>query len=236
MKKNLPGLIVQIGILLFLFFSKTGNAQSWELNGNINSGLFFFGGESAEKNTIYVGRLNTPYGKRGGLSWGVSADLKRVSKTDFLYGLNLGFEVLRSRIKVTEDRLYDDVFSEINESAYLNNSFVNTYPYFGKRFKLPNSELDLTAGFDIAYLLSSKEKIDFDVIGGRSDHPIDRKNINVDLRPRIQLAFNYNRMGIYTGYSHGLVNYTPKMDGANNQIYSRMFRFGLTYKIASAMK
>lgn len=66
---------------------------------NLNSGLFSFGGVSAEKNSIifyYDGDLlghsytNNPYGSKNGLCFGLSGTLKHISKRSLLPGLNWG--------------------------------------------------------------------------------------------------------------------------------------------------
>ncbi|WP_264520743.1 hypothetical protein [Flavobacterium sp. N1994] len=58
-------------------------------------------------------------------------------------------------------------------------------------------------------------------------------NTSFDLRPRLQVSADYYNFGLYLGYSYGLVNYnTNPRSGANTgNTYSRMIRFGVTYKL-----
>ena len=52
------------------------------------------------------------------------------------------------------------------------------------------------------------------------------KNPNLDIRPRIEFTSYYKKFGLTIGYSLGLTNYSDAGLGA----YSRMIRFGISYK------
>lgn len=56
--------------------------------------------------------------------------------------------------------------------------------------------------------------------------------MDYDIRPRVQLSSNFDKFGIYMGYSKGLSNYLRGYDGGSPyEGYSRIIRFGLTYKL-----
>jgi hypothetical protein len=100
MKKSL----LTVFVLLFwtaIFGQKT------ELRISLNSGLFSFSGQSAEKmtainysNSTNSGYTNNPYGSKTGLCYGLSANLKTISKQNIVLGLDVGYETLRSNVAI----------------------------------------------------------------------------------------------------------------------------------------
>src|SRR5450755_842612 len=100
MQKTLPTLIA------LLFLTNTFG-QKTEYGISLNSGLFSLAGRSAEStsfinfdNFINSGYTNNPFGSNVGFSYGLSGDLKRVSKKDWIIGFDLGYEYLRSKILI----------------------------------------------------------------------------------------------------------------------------------------
>ena len=73
-------------------------AQKTEFSIALNSGLFAFAGASAEKttsinwdfgNTNRTGYTNNPYGAKFGLGYGVSTNLKRITKDNIVIGVGI---------------------------------------------------------------------------------------------------------------------------------------------------
>ena len=93
--------------------------------------------------------------------------------------------------------------------------------------------MDFLAGTDLAYCLFGKERgswvQEFDY--EKQTITKNRSTIRFDFRPRIQSTIQYKKYGLYAAYSIGLVNYKSDYVGGVNECYSRMFRFGLTYKL-----
>ena len=229
--------ILLVSSLLFCFAS--AYSQSTEVNVNLNSGLFSFTGESATStswiNSISEedGYTNTPYGSRGGLSYGVSASLTQVYKSNLIIGADLGYEMLRSRVKITRVSASTEGNMPLaaDGRTYLNNSFINLFPKIGYRLSLAKISIDLSAGMDIAYCLSAQEK-GYAEAGTREYNTArDRKTINTDIRPRVQANVSTGKYGAYVGYSRGIRNYKSDFVGGTNEAYSRLVRFGLTYRI-----
>ncbi|MFT3750311.1 MAG: hypothetical protein QM768_18485 [Agriterribacter sp.] len=221
-------------------------AQQTTFGISLNSGLFSFRGKSAEKTTAIIyynaekqGYTNNPYGSKTGLSYGFSLYIKRATKKSFLFGIDAGYETLRSKISVDQVFYNSSIMSAaagtgINASGrtYLNNTFLNFYPYAGYRLSFNRIKLDLTGGFDIGYCLSAKEEgTATDIDGKKYEASLDRKTIKTDIRTRIQITAHYKMIGIYAGYSAGLVNYKPGYTGGVNEAYSGMLRFGTTFTI-----
>lgn len=211
-------------------------AQQTEFRASLNSGFFSYRGNGAESvsrinNTAYA---NNPYGSKGGLCYGLSLNLRRVAKSNFLFGADLSYEMLRSRIDLKYSDIIGDIASQFEGKTYLNTSFINLFPYIGRRVKVVGQPFDLIGGLDVAYILSAREKGSAMSIDNSQLHietSIDRKHIKTDIRPRVQLSTDLNKIGFYVGYSYGLRNYQVRLIGGSTEAYSRMWRLGVTYRL-----
>ncbi len=231
--------------LVFLFTFKAAGQQT-EFSIIMNSGLFSFQGPSSEKVTfLNVSQspeatkyyTNNPYGSKYGLLYGISLNLQRITKKNIILGISFGYENLRSKISIDHISFNSNGDLGIFNIAaigkiVLNHHFSNLFPNIGYRIKLKKFSLDLSAGSDLAYCLLAYErgstKSEF---GNKYKTSKNRSTIRFDFRPRIQATFNYRKYGLYGAYSNGLVNYQSSYVGGINECYSRMFRFGLTYKL-----
>lgn len=227
--------------LLFSILILSGFSQSTELTARINSGLFSFSGESAE-GTEQInynleterGYTNNPYGNRPALSYGVSANISRLTKSNIKLGLDFGYEVLRSKIEINSLWLFSDIINEnidAHGQTYINSSFVNIFPSLGYRTSIRSTSLDFDIGLDMANCLSSTEKGEATSNAGTYTTEVDRKTIEIDIRGRVQLTVSKNKTGGYLGFSQGIRNYKEGFAGGTNIVFSRMVRFGLLYKI-----
>ncbi len=228
-------------ILISIIFLTVGYSQSSEYSFRLNSGLFSFSGHSSESTTFINYRLdkndgytNNPYGSKMGLSYGISANINRISKHNIIFGFDLGYELLRSKIDiygVWESGGIKNEMVAANGHTSLNYSFINTFPYFGYRFTISKINIDLSGGIDFAYCLSANEKGSATSETRDYNTKRDRKTIDTELRPRIQLGFYKGNIGIYFGYSKGLRNYKSGYVGGTNVAFGNLIRFGLKYKI-----
>jgi len=238
MKKTVLTLII-IFILTRVF------AQRMEYSLSFNSGLFSFAGRSSgstsfinsyASSTALNPYTNNPYGSKNGLCYGISANAKRVTKMNIIYGIDLGYEMLRSQ--TTINAVYDHTIaisttlSPASGKTNIDFSFINMQPFAGYRFTMRPVYIDITAGVDVAHCLSAREKGNATTTTALAyNTSVDRKTITTDIRPRIQLAAGYKKWGVYTGYSLGQVNYLKGYVGGTNESYSRIFRFGITYRL-----
>lgn len=103
----------------------------------------------------------------------------------------------------------------------------------GYRLPVNRLNIDFTGGLDIAYCINSKENGSATAKDGtKYKTDVDRENINFDIRPRIQIAANYEKTGVYIGYSLGLADYMGDYVGGNfGKCYVSFLRFGLTYQV-----
>ena len=233
-------------VLIILVFSTCAFAQKTEFRLALNSGLFSFGGNSTVSESYirnYPGYdipnyTNDVYSSKNGITYGLSFDIKRITKRNFIFGLNTGIEVLKNKIDINGVYFYGIVgpspatIQKGSGSTVTTYNFINTNPFVGYRFNLNKISLDLTGGFDVSYCLRAHENGFVDVFNDiRPTTSVNIKNINFDFRPRIQLEFNFKKVGVYVGYSYGIVNYYPQNQVANPEAYSRLIRFGLSFKI-----
>lgn len=218
-------------------------AQKTELTISANSGLFSFAGLSSDNSsTLLIPNASpaytlNPYGSKNGFSYGLSAEIQRISKRNIIAGLDAGYELLKSKLDITivAENLYSSNSSSYHRAkghTFIYNNFINIFPYIGKRFIKNKMLFDLATGLEAGYCLKSTEKAYATIENGtRYTTSLDRETITTDVRPRIQLSGHYKRSGILIGYSYSLSNYKAGYIGGKNQCYSRLFRFGLTHKI-----
>jgi hemolysin activation/secretion protein len=217
-------------------------AQKTETRIIFNSGLFSFSGQSAEGATFVnynattkSGYTNNSYGSNKALCYGFSLQRNHITSWNFIFGFDLGYELLRSKILIDEVADYDGT-SNINYpatgKAFLNFGFLNFFPHVGFRIKAKNISFDITGGFELALKLKSWESGGAKASDG-TEIVTSTNNAHsnlFDFRRRIQLAVNYKRISPYIGYSVGLVNYSNSSGGANDA-FARMLRIGIAYKL-----
>lgn len=231
-------------VLLLATFSLNFFYSQTEISVEVNSGLFSFGGSSSAKNSMIIVNegwsnskyTNNPYGKNADLALVLSINFKKVFKNKLFIGSSLGYEILKSKMNVTEVFLNTDYNSpqQLSASGKTNLTYnnINFYPYFGYRIPAKSINFDISAGADFGFILSAKEKGSAKASNGITyETSLDRKTISTDFRPRIQLDAHYQKFGVYLGYSFGTINYMKDYIGGNFDTKSRMLRFGLTYQL-----
>ncbi|HTN38033.1 MAG TPA: hypothetical protein VL053_13225, partial [Arachidicoccus sp.] len=96
-KCTLNGIFTGIFMLAALLCTSILTAQKAELRANFNTGLFSFGGKDAA-NTSWINNetaTNNPYGRKSGLSYGLSLNVRKITPSRFLYGIDAGYEMLQ---------------------------------------------------------------------------------------------------------------------------------------------
>jgi len=223
---------------IFIFTNCYGQKTEYRLG--FSSGLFSFSGVSAEKISFInysvnynIAYTNNPYGSQQGFCYGFSGNLKRILKNNFVFGIEAGYERLRSKISIDRVVNYDGILTTqylVDGKTFLDFSFINLEPFAGYRIISNKSSFDLTAGIDIAYCLDAEEKGEATGANGTTYKTSeDRKTISIDIRPRLQISTGYKNFGVYLGYSFGLPNYKSGYVGGTNEAYASFMRFGFTY-------
>lgn len=237
---NVMKTLTSLFLLSYIFISPA-YAQHSEFSVHLNSGFFSFGGESAtERSFIIVSDISTienytnnPYGTQSKLAYGISAQYHRITKNKLIFGLQTGYEILRSEVSINDVAIdLIDPPSSATGHTIFRNDFINVYPNIGRRFKLNDLDIDLTMGPELGFNIISKEKGEATTNTGllvETDH--NRNHNDTDFRLRSSLTVYYNNWGITTGYSYGLSNYSAESIGGNSERFSRFIRFGVSYTI-----
>lgn len=219
----------------------TASGQQTEFAVQAGSGLFGFRSPGAASETTLHGNdvaslpyiLGNSYGRSSGLSYSLAGQVQRVAQGRLVYGIQIGYESLESRIPITR---YIGGFSLVETPAdgraTLRNQFINLHPFFGKRFGKQRLSLDATAGVDVGFILSEHEFSELRYNGSYyTTTDRDRPAPTVDVRPRLNLTGYYRAFGLSIGYAQGLTNYVSTMF-TDRKAYTRMWRVGLVYRLA----
>jgi hypothetical protein len=236
-------------LIIFLVLTKS-YSQKNELKICLNSGLYSFRGDASAAKTnmyfvnyppiVFISTVN-PYGIKNGLSSGLSLNFQRVLKENIIFGINAGYQSNKSKILidiVDIDESSNIQIKEVDGQSYVTNNSLLAYPFFGYRFENNIIPIDLLAGINFDYILSTKENgsaIDSNNVEYNTSSDI--QTINLDVSPKLQIATEYKKFGVILGYSFGLVNYyrDDYVDSMNyNEIkkaHSNLINFGVTYKL-----
>lgn len=230
---------------IFLFpilFSVQVFGQTTEYSVQLTSGFFSFRGPDASTSTSYnlntttSGYANDPYGRMSAFSYGVDMQIQRVTKKYFIYGLQVGYESLASKIKI------DDIVTPFmgaypvapiskDSKTILTNQFFTLHPFIGGRLNIIKGiKTDLTAGADFAFCTSSEEHATVHTSLVNFDTKLNRNKPHLDSRLRVDINNYYKHFGLTIGYSYGLTNYEAKMI-PGGRVYSQMIRLGLVFKL-----
>jgi len=235
-----------VSLLLCLACVTSALAQKVEFAAQLNTGFAKFSGESAERDA-YIGSFASDrahsfsydsHGSRNAVSYGASLQVQRVTYSNFILGAQAGAEALRSRTNIKGVVVTSDItssYAEVKQAsgkAILQNKFINLHPFLGYRILARAVDLDLNVGPDVGIGLSGKEK------GEASDedktsYKIDRERNDpvTDVRARIGITAYYHHFGLSTSYAYGLTNYLRMYDGGQPELYARVFRLGLLYRL-----
>ncbi len=115
--------------------------------------------------------------------------------------------------------------------ALIRNRYLNLQPFVGKRVCYKKVDLDITAELDFGVGLSSREKAVIISSAGKYIVTTKRPLPTVDFRPRLNLTGYYRAFGLSLGYSHGITNYSAGQYGNRPEVYSRMWRIGVAYRL-----
>ncbi len=219
-------------LLPFTLAAQTGSTFS------IGTGLFFFGGNAAVKNSFLVSDntkntsyINNPYGKKPGFSFNISQDIHRCTKNRFLFGMSLGGNYLRAISNLEQIDYTSENLATVQSKAVFRIYDAAVLPYIGKRFKINDLEVDIAGGAEFAFPVYSEEKAEIKTRAGYKIQTERKRNvISRDIRPTLRINTFYNNVGFFASYSHGLSNYAIEISGADPVINSRIIKFGFNYR------
>jgi hypothetical protein len=228
-------------LLPLLSLSLAAFGQRTELSLHLNSGMASFLSDAPNDQSLLVRYdwmyqttyyANNPYGGRLGLSYGLAAQATRVTRGGVLFGLQTGYEVLRSRVSIRD--YFAPRTTPTHPAAgtiFLEHHFLNAHPFAGYRVLNKAVALDVTAGPEAALILAAREKGKVTLDGSETITIYRRrKDIWVDGRVRLGITASYRRVGLSAGYSLGFINYTRNLVGVDRENYAQFIRIGASYR------
>jgi len=234
---------ILLAIPLFFIFTQA-KAQSFEISVQANGGLSAYRGNSTVNTTFLDGADPTAHtgypngdGNRLAFSYGADIQLQRNFKSNFILGLEAGYEVLGSKTNI--NGVYDDTANgETAASGYAEQhaGYVNVNPYIGYRFIIKKVKLDVLPGLDFAFGAHESNTINVTATDNTYYNAHTNNvyfNPSDDVRVRLGLAAYYQRFGLTANYSHGLVNFNSGAlaDSVVPPEHRDVFRLGLSYRI-----
>ena len=127
-------------LIILLVSAQFCLGQQRQFSFQLNSGLFSFGGSSASETSFFnvgdgntiSGYTNNPYGKNSSFSYGLGVQAQKITPKNFIYGLQLSYESLSS--KLTIDNAYGEITWTVEDGeTVLTNNFINLFPSVGQR-------------------------------------------------------------------------------------------------------
>lgn len=231
-------------LLPLLALAMPAAAQHTELMGRAGLGLMQFGGPDAV-NASFVnytddfGYTNSPYGHKLGTGFAVGGRVQRVGARNGLLVFDLGYELLRSRTAVTSVFYSSNMLSSYvatysaDGSTYLQSQGLTALLGVGHRFSAGRIVVDAVAGPELAYVAGFHEKGSGTYDGGQTwkTNQYRSQRLLFDPRLRADATVWCQQFGINASYSYGLMNYQSGMLGASPEVYARIVRLGLAYRL-----
>lgn len=222
-------------------------AQQTAINVNAWSGVSFFRGDGAAKNSTMTSAsffspavtVTNPYGKQAGFSYAVELEVQRLTKTKFIYGAGLGFEALTTKVNIDSVYVEPEVIVFPNHTMYpsngkvlQHNSFITLHPFAGRRLVCHKISVDIIAGVDLGFCLHSNEKggATYTVSNNANQLTVNQElaRPSIDVRPGVQIKTRYNKWGLAAGYAAGLTNFKAY---GNGKAYTNVVKLGMSYQL-----
>ena len=214
--------------ILFLTFFISSYAQKWEINANLNSGIFHFAGEGAS----ILSDLHNKYGSKGGLSYGIGLSLQRKNIHHLQYGLDVDIESLQSRAPFN--------YQDLNNVSWtgrslLRHNFFTLSPYLDYTISIRSFSIYLKGGLGCALNLGEAiENYKSKSSDGQTTSYINGHSTTAfDLRHSFQLVVFKKKLGMGFGYSTGIMDYKLGWKGGTNLVFSRYLKIGLHYRLSN---
>jgi hypothetical protein len=245
-------------LILICFIATSSFAQNLEFSLQLNSGLSKFRGAGTtdvsyvNENQPSANFTNNPYGTKQAIDYGLSADLKLVTKPGILLGLQAGYDILRSRVDLYQAQ--HAVYFTLNTAYFayqvpvvggysiVSNQFINLNPYIGYRIKIKQCSVDLMPGMDMG--IGTKSHENGQTTADDNTTVTTDRDLNkplLDWRLRFDVKLNCDKFGLSLGYSRGISQYGSTQyyqlyQDSNNlpapqAVYSNIIRIGLSYRL-----
>ncbi|MFT4092615.1 MAG: outer membrane beta-barrel protein [Niabella sp.] len=217
-------------IFVMVLIQANGQQNSFSVALSENS-LHFAGASAAPSITYSTGSSNNPYGSRSDFGWGITFAMNHITTYHLFYGIELGYTGLKSKMET--NKIIVDGASPVDATGKLNLHIqeISLFPNTGYRFAINNNiKLDAGGGLEIAPVLKNREQTRVRADNGNEySFNKDRKNINTDIRARVQLKLNYQRTYLKGSYAWGCKNYLEGYIGGTTDAVSRVLSVGVGY-------
>jgi hypothetical protein len=210
-------------------------AQS-ELNAALGSGFSYFRDKNAPaaalKYDTRTGNISTvnPYGTQSGFYNSASLNLKRISVTHSIVGLEAAVEWLRCKSEITNVQNFGSLRIPASGKANLTTTFLTLSPFLGYRLSFKHIDIDFMAGLDLGYCLRLHETTEATDTSGKEYHTTgDKPAARGDSRIRLQVTVGIRRFGVFAGYSAGISPFFLQDAEGVSLGQSHVARFGVSY-------
>lgn len=235
-------------VLISLLFSNLCRGQHVEYNFGAGSGLYHYVSDKIDRIEPFYSMLNVavgtmypikpyvndPLGDKSGFSFQFYGVVKKVTKHNYIWGLDVEFQSLQSKKRLLY--VFGDSIENASGQCKLRYNYIDLFPFFGRRIILKKIYVDIFGGFELAMnLFQAHEKAKAEII---STHQIVSTNFSSrsslihlpwDARFRLQSLLGYKQWCVLLGYAWGLSN----MDGQGrpNHSSSRYTSLGILYTL-----
>lgn len=251
-----PYIIPVVISCLMLAFFQSVDAQHTEYRVMAGMGLFHYkpGGSSSQEpyysminfsarnpKSVYA---NQPRGNNNATSYHFALGLKKVTRLNFLWGLQLGYESRESskNLNWAYDPDYPSTFLPAKGNAKIRNQMMSFSPMAGYRLLPWGLKLDLLGGIDLMYHIANPHEQSYAIITAsgqelKSDLTTSTQagNDAADLRAHIQAQLILERWGLLVDYTIGIANQDGGAGilgiGTAKSSYSRGLYFGISYRL-----
>ncbi|WP_223651748.1 hypothetical protein [Hymenobacter psoromatis] len=233
-------------LLPLLALARPALAQHTELIGRAGGNLAWFGGRDAAATSFInyntflgttSGYTNSPYGSRAGVGFGLGGRVLRVTRPGVLLAFDLGYDWQQARTEITSLYYSSGLSSALvqyaaNGSSHYRTQNISGFLGVGYRAKLPGVVVDALVGPELAGVIGGHEK-------GRGIYNDTKWTVDerrdpsypLDARLRADLTAWRGRTGLNASYSLGFMNYQGSLVGSSAEVYARVLRLGLAYRL-----
>jgi len=242
-------------LTLFTFLALTQlYAQNIEVSVLGNTGLFRYTGNYTTSTTFINGGIpgtksgytNNAYGNKDAFSYGLAVQVQHVSNNGFIFGLQGGYQILRSKVDITGvyrgDIFYStgDYLANAGPTPATGKSILQSQdlflnPYIGYRLKVNKVRIDLMPGMQFGFNTDLYEYGNAKDVGGNV-YQIDKNDdkLPVDIRLSFGVAARYNKFSLTGGFAQGLTNFSNHLLNDSPTAYythSQLISFGIAYRL-----
>jgi cobyric acid synthase len=179
-------------------------------------------------------------------SYGFGVQVQHVAKTGFIFGLQGGYQILRSKVSLNGVYRSDLNYETLNYlvapgpdvasgKTILQSQDIFLTPYIGYRLKVNKLKIDLMPGFDLGLDVNSHEYGKAtDNAGNVFQTDGDRGKFPADFRVNFRAAVSYYEFSVIAGFSQGITNFSNRLLNDSPipfYTHTQLISLGIAYRI-----